>query len=154
MLSLSDLIKSLQIHDVLWNSINILLMIHPLHPFAPMLHMVYMQPIIQNSKHTPAQVDYGRDMIINATYIANWKAIAAHHAASSCNNNEHENSNRLPFNYQVGHYAYVRVSNLTRKLEYQEGPFFMTQVHTNGMVTIQHSPAVTEYVNICRLHPA
>jgi hypothetical protein len=42
---------------------------------------------------TPAQVVYGCDMVINATYIANWKAIAAHHAASSRNNNERENSN-------------------------------------------------------------
>jgi hypothetical protein len=103
---------------------------------------------------TPAQVVYGRDMIINATYIADWKAIAARRAASSRNNNERENSNRLPFNYQVGHYAYIRVSNLARKLDSQEGPFRIIQVHTNGTVTIQRSPVVTERVNIRRLHPA
>jgi hypothetical protein len=28
------------------------------------------------------------------------------------------------------------------------------QLHTNGLVTIQHSPIVTEHVNISRLHPA
>jgi hypothetical protein len=103
---------------------------------------------------TPAQVGYGRDMIINATYIADWKAIAARHAASSRTNNARENSTRLPFRYQVGHYAYIRVSNLARKLDSQEGPFRIIQVHANGTVTIQRSPIVTERVNIRRLHPA
>jgi hypothetical protein len=42
---------------------------------------------------TPAQVVYGREMIISATYIADWKAIAARRAASSRNNNERKNSN-------------------------------------------------------------
>jgi hypothetical protein len=56
--------------------------------------------------------------------------------------------------YQVGHYAYIHVSNLAQKLDSQEGLFCIIQVHTNGTVTIQHSPVVTECVNIRRLHPA
>jgi hypothetical protein len=64
---------------------------------------------------TPAQVAYSRDMIINATYIANWKAIAARHVASTRTNNVRKNSNRLPFHYQVGDYAYIHVSYLARK---------------------------------------
>jgi hypothetical protein len=112
MLSLSDPIKLLQTHYIPWNSINAKLMIHLLHPFAPMLHMVCEKPYHTELQAAPAQVIYGHDMIINATYIADWKAIAAHCAGSSCNNNERENSNQLTFNYQVGHHAYICVSNL------------------------------------------
>jgi hypothetical protein len=146
--------QSSQMHYVLWNSTNVLLMIHLLHPFAPMLHMVCVLPIYRTPSNPSSSFVYGRDMIINATYIADWKAIAAHCAASSQINNARENSNRLPFDYQVGHYAYIRVSNLARTPDSQEGPFQIIQVRTNGTVTIQCSPVVTERVNICRLHPA
>ena len=103
---------------------------------------------------SPAQVVYGRDMIINATYIADWKNIANRRILAAKNNNSHENSNRKPFDYSVGQSVFIRVDNISRKLDFQQGPFRILAVHANGTVTIQRSPIVQERINIRRLHPA
>jgi transposase InsO family protein len=103
---------------------------------------------------SPSQIVYGRDMIINATYIADWRAISNRRNVSSRINNARENANRLPFQYEIGQQVYIRVNDISRKLDSQQGPFRISQVHANGTVTIQRSPIVTERINIRRLHPA
>jgi len=48
----------------------------------------------------------------------------------------------------------VLLTNVESKLGNRtEGPFLITQVHTNGTVTIQRRPFVTERLNIRRLMP-
>jgi hypothetical protein len=51
------------------------------------MHATYHKEL-QTTTPPPPLVIYGRDMIINATYIANWKAITARRATSYRNNNE------------------------------------------------------------------
>lgn len=103
---------------------------------------------------SPSQVVYGRDMIINATYMADWRAISNRRNISSRINNARENAKRLPFQYAIGQQVYIRVNDISRKLDSQQGPFPITQVHANGTVTIQRSPILTERINIRCLHPA
>jgi hypothetical protein len=103
---------------------------------------------------SPAQVVFGRDMIINASYLADWKAIAHRRLQSSKRNNERENSRRIPHSYRVGQKVYIRVSNIARKLDVQEGPFEILKINSNGTVSIRCSPLVRETIHIRRLHPA
>jgi hypothetical protein len=103
---------------------------------------------------SPAQVVFGRDMIINATYLADWKAIADRRNTSVLRNNTRENAQRVPHQYLVGEKVYIRVSNISRKLDVQEGPFEILKINSNGTVSIRRSPIVRETIHIRRLHPA
>ncbi len=103
---------------------------------------------------TPAQIVFGRDMVINASYLADWKAIASRREQSVQRNNARENSQRVPHQYKCGDKVYIRVSNISRKLAVQEGPFEILKVNSNGTVSIRRSPIVRETIHIRRLHPA
>jgi hypothetical protein len=93
-------------------------------------------------------------MIINASYLADWKAIATRRKQAVQRNNARENSQRVPHDYKVGEKVYIRVSNISRKLDVQEGPFEILKINSNGTVSIRHSPIVRETIHIRRLHPA
>ena len=55
-------------------------------------------------RSSPGQLVFGRDMIINATYVANWKTISDRRERERrmLLNNARENSNRLSHEYQPG----------------------------------------------------
>ena len=57
-------------------------------------------------------------------------------------------------------YDYIQGQKVLKKLTKpdklglrKEGPYLITQVHTNGNVTIQLRPGVTERLNIRRIEP-
>ena len=103
---------------------------------------------------SPCQLAFGRDMIINAIYLANWKDIKSRRTTQIHNNNRNENKSRIPHDYSVGDLVYIRKSNVEQKLNPIKGPFAINKVHSNGTVTIQRSPTISERINIRRLHPA
>jgi len=103
---------------------------------------------------SPCQLVFGRDMIINAIYLANWKDINTRRTTQIHSNNRYENKSRIPHDYSVGDLVYIRKSNVEQKLNPLKGPFAINKVHSNGTVTIQRSPTVSERINIRRLHPA
>lgn len=91
---------------------------------------------------SPGQLALGQDMVVPATYLANWR------------NNARENRSRIDYDYKRGDYVYVIIKDIKRKLApTKQGPFRIVQVHTNATVTIQRSPHVTERINIRRLYP-
>ena len=103
---------------------------------------------------SPGQIVFGRDMIINATYLANWKFQQLQRQKQMTLNNKKENRSRTPHSYQIGDLAYIRRSGIEQKLSPMQGPFRIDEIHTNGTVTIRRSPTVTERINQRRLHPA
>jgi hypothetical protein len=103
---------------------------------------------------SPCQTVFGRDMIINAIYLANWKDITTRRRSQIKNNNVYENKSRIPHDYAIGESVYVRKSNIEKKFNPLQGPFPIEKIYSNGTVTIRRSPTVTERINICRLHPA
>ena len=114
---------------------------------------------IRSTYHTalqasPAQIAFGRDMIINATYLANWHRTTAHQRSRALQNTLRENASRISHDYQPNHMVYITDRDVKRKLDVKKGPFRIISAHTNGTVTIQRSPTVTERINIRRLHPA
>ena len=55
--------------------------------------------------------------------------------------------------YQPGDEILILIDNPTTLQDCGIGPFPITQVHTNGTVTIQHTPHIVERINICRVKP-
>jgi hypothetical protein len=103
---------------------------------------------------SPCQLVFGRDMVINAIYLENWKALSERRRAQIRKNNINQNKNRVANEYLVGESVYLRKSNIEQTLVPLQGPFPITAVHTNGTVTIQRSSTVSERINIRQLHPA
>ena len=104
---------------------------------------------------SPGQLTFGQDMIIPATYLANWRHIHNNRHKNILYDNARENRSRIEHDYAVGDKVVVLVKDIKRKLSpVKQGPFIVTTVHTNGTVTIRRSPTVTERINIRRLHPA
>jgi transposase InsO family protein len=103
---------------------------------------------------SPGQIIFGRDIIINAVYLANWKDLQTRRKIQIRHNNIRENKSRIPIAYKIGDSVYIRKSNNEQKLNPLQGPFVIEKVYTNGTVMIRRSPTVTEQINIRRLHPA
>lgn len=104
---------------------------------------------------SPGQLTFGQDMVIPATYLANWRHIHTRRQKAILYDNARENRSRIDHDYAVGDYVYILTKDIQRKLApIKQGPFVIVRVHTNATVTIQRSRRVTERVNIRRLFPA
>jgi len=104
---------------------------------------------------SPGQLAFGQDMVVPATYLANWRHINSHRHKNILYNNARENKSRIDYDYKNDDYVYVIVKDIKRKLApTKQGPFRIIQVHANATVTIQRSRTVTERLNIRRLYPA
>ena len=104
---------------------------------------------------TPGQLAFGRDMIIPATYLANWHQIHTRRHTNILYDNARENRKRIDYDYKVSDFVYVLTNDINRKLaQTKQGPFRILTIHTNATVTIRRSARVTERINIRRLFPA
>ncbi len=102
---------------------------------------------------TPAQLVFGRDMLIPITTQANWELIRQRRQEEINRNNDRENRSRIPHEYQVGEKVLLRIEGIKRKLSApRSGPYEILRVYNNGTVRIQHG-AVSERVNIRRITP-
>ena len=102
---------------------------------------------------TPGQLVFGRDMLLNAKFIADWEAIRLRKQKDSDKNNARENGLRIPHDYQIGDKVLITNNDIDRKLNYPtKGPFPIVQVYTNGTVRVKNG-AVTERINIRRCVP-
>ena len=103
---------------------------------------------------SPGQMAFGRDMIINATYLANWRTVNQNKIKRALYDNVRENKKRLDHDFQPGQNVFIINRDIKRKLSPdKEGPFEIISVHTNGTITIRRSHTVTERINIRRAHP-
>ena len=103
---------------------------------------------------TPAQLVFGRDMILPISIKANWERIKERKQLEINRNNARENKDRIDHTYEVGDKVYLRKEGIQRKLSSpRDGPYKITAVYDNGTAMIQTSDAVSERVNIRRLTP-
>ena len=113
---------------------------------------------IRSTYHTtlqasPAQLIFGRDMILPIKFNANWARIRANRQRMIDQSNIRENKKRLIHEYKVGDKILLDKPGLLRKLSTpRTGPYLVRKVHTNGTIHIQRG-AVTERVNIRRVTP-
>ena len=111
------------------------------------------------TKATPVQLVFHRDAIHNIGFEPDWKYIKERKQNRIVQNNKQENAKRIPHEYKVGDRVKVLQdkSNKHGGRRYQ-GPYTVTEVHTNGTVTLQHSTpgggGVEEQPwNIRNIHP-
>ena len=102
---------------------------------------------------TPGAAVFGRDMLFDIPYLANWTEIGKRRQTQVDKSNALENKHRLSYDYKVGDKVLIVKKGIIRKIEDpNEGPYTITQVHTNGTVRIQRG-AISERLHIRRLHP-
>jgi transposase InsO family protein len=102
---------------------------------------------------TPAQLVYGRDMILPVRFQADWTAIQQRRQKEINRNNIRENSKRIPHHYKIGDLVVKKRPGILPKLgRKRDGPYEVIAVYNNGTVRIQLGP-VNERLNIRRLDP-
>ncbi len=107
-------------------------------------------------KSTPGAAVFGRDMLFDIPFIADWDEIGRRRQKQVDRDNVRENNRRLPFDYKIGHKCLI-VKNingerLPKADDRNQGPYVITEVYTNGTVRIQKG-AISERINIRRLTP-
>jgi hypothetical protein len=97
---------------------------------------------------------FGRDMLFDILFIADWQKIAEHRQRLTDHNNARENKGRIDYDYKVGQKLLVRKEGILRKSEsiWHRKPWLITSVHTNRTITVQCGNKL-EWMNIQRVKP-
>jgi hypothetical protein len=86
---------------------------------------------------SPGQLVFGRDMIFNVEPIAHWEHLHASKQKIIQQNNQAENSTRIPHNYSVGDKVMLRQSSEPKYEQSYSGPHTILHVGKNGTVRLQ-----------------
>ena len=85
---------------------------------------------------TPGQMIFGRDMMLNTPFIADWEDITLRKQIIIDKNNQIKNKNCKPHTYIIRDKVLVRNKKVNKYEEPYVGPYPVIQVWTNGNVTI------------------
>jgi hypothetical protein len=90
-------------------------------------------------KALPGAAIFGRDMLVDIPFIADWQKIGEHKQRLNNLNNAHENKCRIDYDYKVGQKVLLRKEGILRNAEsrWHKKPWLITLVHTNGTITVQ-----------------
>jgi len=126
----------------------------PFGPFLASAAYAIRSTFHTTLKATPAQLVFGRDMILPIKFKADWAAIEQTRQKEISRNNKRENASRMNHQYKVGDKILLKKPGMNlRKLETpRTGPHTVTAVFTNGTIRIQRNN-VSERVNIRRVCP-
>jgi hypothetical protein len=105
-------------------------------------------------KASPGTAIFGRDMLFDIPFIADWQKIGEHRQRRTDLNNARENEGRIDYDYKVGQKELLRKEGILRNAESRrhEKPWFITSVHTNGTITVQRGNKL-DRMNIRRVKP-
>jgi hypothetical protein len=105
-------------------------------------------------KASPAQLVFGRDMISDVEFTAQWNHLVQRKNKQTALDNAIENSHRLHYNYMNGDKVLVlkNKTNLAKLAQPTDGPFKIVAVHQNGTLTINRG-TYHERINIRRVKP-
>ena len=103
---------------------------------------------------SPAQLVFGRDMMMDTIFTANWKNIAERKLKQVQIDNAKENDKRVEYKYSVGEMVYLLKDhkNLAKMKRPTLGPFKIVHIRNNGTVILDRG-SYCETVNIRRLRP-
>jgi hypothetical protein len=102
---------------------------------------------------TPGQLIYGRDMLFDLAFKANWKNIEERKRTRIQDSNERENAKRIRHTYKVGDLVSKDRNQLQPKLHRpRDGPYTVEKVYSNGILKIRKG-IISEKVSIRRLNP-
>ena len=104
-------------------------------------------------QHTPSQLVFGRDAILNVQCDVDWTAIKASKQKLIKKNTERENSSRKTYQYHVGDKILVKQGWGAKyaKAPYK-GPYQVTRVNTNGTLRYLRG-VVDDVINIRNVKP-
>ncbi len=82
---------------------------------------------------------FGRDMLLDIPFIANWNKIGDHRQHQTDLNTTRMNSKQVDYDYKVGDKVLLTEEGILRNAEspYSKDPWTITTVHTNGTIRIQ-----------------
>ncbi len=105
-------------------------------------------------KASPGAAIFGRDMLFDVPFIADWKHIGEFRQSMTDRNNDNENKKRVDYDYKVGNKIIICKDGILRKAEsiWKKEPWTITTVHTNGTIRIQCRTKL-ERINIWRVTP-
>ena len=105
-------------------------------------------------KTSPGAAIFGRDMLFDVPFLADWKKIGEYRQRQTDKNTARENNTRLDWDYQLGDKVLLRKDGILRKSEsrYESDPWTITSVHMNGTIRVQRRTK-SERLNIRRVRP-
>jgi hypothetical protein len=105
-------------------------------------------------KASPGAAIFGRDMLFEIPYVADWCKIGERRQLLTDRGNQCKNAKRIDYDYKVGDKVLVINEGILRKAESAFGkePWTSTTVHTNGTIRIQ-CRTKTERLSIGRVQP-
>jgi hypothetical protein len=105
-------------------------------------------------KASPCAAKFGRDMLFDIVFIADWQKIGEHRQQLKDLNNAHENKGRIDYDYKVGQKVLLRKEGILRNAEsrWHKKPWLITSVHKNGTITVQRGNKI-DGLNIRRVKP-
>ncbi len=68
-------------------------------------------------KASPVAAIFGRDMLFDIPFIADWQKIGEHRRQLTDLNNTHENKDRIDYDYKVGQKKLLRKEGILRHAE-------------------------------------
>ncbi len=88
---------------------------------------------------SPGAAIFGRDMLFDIPFIANWNKIGDYRQRQTDLSTERKNKRRVNYDYKVGDRVLVIQDGILRKAQSPHGkePWTITTVHTNGTIRIQ-----------------
>ena len=105
-------------------------------------------------KASPGAAIFGRDMLFDIPYIADWNKIGDYRQRQTDLNTKRKNNSCIDYDYKVGDKVLVRKDGILRKTEsrYDSEPWTITSVHTNGTIRVERG-SKSERLNIRRVTP-
>jgi hypothetical protein len=105
-------------------------------------------------KASPDAAIFGRDMLFDIPYIADWNKIGDYRQCQTNLNMARENSKQANYDYKVGNKVLLTQEGILRKTEipYSKKPWTIMTVHTNGTIRIQCGTQ-SERLNVRRVTP-
>ena len=105
-------------------------------------------------KTSPGAAIFGRDMLFDVPYIADWSKIGEYRQRQTDRNTRRENASRIDWDYQPGDKVLLQKDGILCKTEsrYDSDPWTITSVHTNGTIRVQRGTK-SKRLNIRRVTP-
>ncbi len=90
-------------------------------------------------KASPGAAIFGRDMLFDIPFVADWKQIGDYRQNQTDCSNKRENNKRVDYDYKVGDKTLIQKDGILRKAEsiWKKEPWTIMTVHTNGTIRIQ-----------------
>ena len=105
-------------------------------------------------KASPGAAIFGRDMLFNIPYIADWNKIGDYRQCQTDLNAARENKQCVDYDYSVGDKVLIQKNSILHKTEsrYDSEPWTITSVHTNGTIRVE-CRMKSERISIQRVTP-